>query len=72
MSMNIYAKRGDRVTYLDKNGYDHDRKQAAKAGITLGRILTVDFTDPGNCHTDVVFQEFPGERFNSVMFEDTE
>ncbi|MBX4911451.1 hypothetical protein HJA82_29495 [Rhizobium bangladeshense] len=59
---------GDELVFLDANGYDSDRKEANKF-FTKDQILKVKSVDVGNYSTSVEFEEAPGKRFNSVMFE---
>ncbi len=67
--MNIYAKPGDKVVFLDENGHDWQREEARKL-MKKYRVYTVDHTDVGGFHTDVYLKEFPDEFFNAVMFDD--
>lgn len=67
--MNIYAKDGHRVRYLGGNGYAIEREHIEKLGVKAGDILTVRYTDVGDCRTAVVFHEIASYH-NSVMFED--
>ena len=63
--------KGRKVRYLNKNGYDGDRKYANKY-LTEGDILTVNEIRVGACSSDVELEEYPGKYFNTVMFEDVE
>lgn len=67
--MNIYASRGHKVRFLDRNGYDNELTEARNLFVK-DQILTVDHTEVGSWRTSVVFEEYPGKYFNSVMFED--
>lgn len=72
MSMNIYAKNGDKVivTNLSKNnGYSVDKEKVAKY-LKVGIPYEVLETHPEDFNTDVTLKEFPEFSFNSVMFED--
>ena len=69
--MNIYAKNGDKVRFLNRNGHDWQLKEAAEI-MNEGQIYTVDHTDVHGWSTDLYLQEFPGRNFNSVMFEDAD
>ena len=51
--MNIYARRGYKVVYLDKNGFEHDTINARKKGLVKGQVYTVSYTDVGSWRTDV-------------------
>jgi hypothetical protein len=72
--MNIYALKGHKVIVTEKSiktGLDkHKDRQAAF--LTIGKIYTVERTEPLNSRTRVYLQEIPGHRFNSVAFEDVE
>lgn len=66
--MNIYAKEGDKVIYLGKNGTNYD-KEYANARLKVDEIYTISYTEVGNWKTDVYLSEVEGT-FNSVMFKD--
>jgi hypothetical protein len=68
--MNIYAEEGDCVVYLNKHGYQSSRDRANEIGLVEGGVYTVAYTDVSSSYTSVVLKEFPGESFNSVMFDD--
>lgn len=70
--MNIYAKEGDKVVFLNENGYDHEPEYARECGLVEGETYTVECTEVGGWRTEVYLQEFPGKSFNSVMFRDAE
>lgn len=70
--MNIYAKNGDKVVFLNRNGYDRDPKNACERGLVEGGVYTVEQTEVGGWHTNVYLKEFPEHRFNSVMFRDAD
>lgn len=65
--MDIYAKKGTKVMYTGKGGYD-SHKMHADMFLKVGSVYTVEFTEVGGWHTDVYLKEFPGEGFNSVHF----
>ncbi|GEM_PF-2358873 len=65
------SPKGRKVRYLDKNGYDGDRKFANKY-MKKGDVLTVKEIYVHNCNSDVEFEEIPDYGFNTVMFEDVE
>ena len=67
--MNIYAKNGDKVVYLDENGYEGDRNYARDKGFVKGQVYVVKYTDVGSSCTYVTFHDMVGSH-NSVMFED--
>lgn len=72
-NMNIYAIEGHKVTVTGesvRNGYKIDQDMIREYGIEVGKEYTVAYTEVGGSHTDVVLQEFPEARFNSVNFVD--
>lgn len=66
--MNIYAKNGDKVRFLNRNGRDMERAEAAKI-LKEGGVYTVERTSVGQSCSSVYLQEIPGRGFNTVMFE---
>lgn len=58
---------GDRVIFMDKNGYPHQREGAAKAGLKAGQEYTVSEVEVSQSRTDLALEGVPGT-FNSVMF----
>lgn len=69
--MNVHAKSGDKVVYLDEGGHEFQRVSARKI-LKKYHVYTVDRTDVSDFHTDLFLKEFPDELFNSVMFDDYE
>jgi NTP pyrophosphatase (non-canonical NTP hydrolase) len=70
--MNIYAESGDKVVFNHPDaGYTYQQQAAAKL-LTLGATYTVDHTNVHDCYTDVYLEEFPEQKFNSVLFDDYE
>jgi hypothetical protein len=67
--MNIYARRGAKVRFLDRNGYDYQLETARRL-LSKDGVYTVDRTDVHSWYTYVYLIEFPGEAFNSAMFVD--
>lgn len=65
--MDIYSKGGTKVVYTGKNGYDHHKEHADKH-LKVGEAYTISHTEVGGWHTDVILEEFPNEKFNSVHF----
>jgi hypothetical protein len=59
---------GDELVFVAANGYDSQREEANKF-FTKDQILKVKSVEVGNWSTSVEFEEAPGKRFNSVMFE---
>jgi hypothetical protein len=68
--MDIYSEEGTKVRFRNKGGYDSEPKNAVKARLVEGEIYTVNFTNVGGWSSDVILKEFPGRRFNTVMFEE--
>lgn len=71
--MNIYAKKGDKVTVTEdsiKSGYKCDIEKAEKY-LKVGNIYTVEKTNVFSSYTEVYLQEFPDIEFNSVQFIDS-
>lgn len=68
--MNIYAKKGDKVRFLNKNGYDWEPKNAIDKGLVKGGIYTVQSVEVGGWMSYVTLKEFPLRSYNTVMFED--
>jgi hypothetical protein len=67
--MNIESKKGDKVIFTGKGGYDSDNEYARK-WLRIGNIYTVDYTIIGGFDTRVILVEEPDKKFNSVMFDD--
>lgn len=68
--MNIYAKKGHKVSCKKLTGdYSHD-EQTANKYLQLGKEYTIERTEVHNWYTDVYLIEIPDIRFNSVFFED--
>lgn len=62
------AAEGEKVIYLDENGYEGDR-QCARHYFPAGTVLTVKRIKIGRSSSTYEFQEFPGNHFNTVMFK---
>jgi hypothetical protein len=60
---------GRKVYFLDRGGYDIQREHANKF-FKKGDELTVKEIYVGRSSSEVEFVEFPGHRFNTVMFAD--
>lgn len=69
--MDIHAKKGAKVIFTGKHGYDDDKKHANEF-LKVNEIYTINHTKVGGWHTDVYLEEFPDEWFNSVHFEDVD
>ena len=68
--MNIWALKGHRVKCGTLTAGYPSHQEVAQRHLELGKEYTVDRTEVDSWHTDVLLQEFPGVRFNSVFFED--
>jgi hypothetical protein len=69
-SMDIYAVPGAKVVFSHPGaGHSFDRENAAKY-LTVGATYTVRSTEVDESRTEVVLQEVPFVRFNSVSFSD--
>ena len=62
---------GRKVIFINKNGWDYDLEHARRL-LSEGDIVTVEEIYVGRSSSKVEFIEFPGETFNTVMFEDLE
>lgn len=60
---------GRKVYFLNQNGRDYDLKEAQKY-FFKNHILTVKEIYVGGFSSEVVFEEVPSVRFNTVMFAD--
>lgn len=60
---------GRLVYFLAANGRDSELEHA-KSIIHAYKVLTVKEIYVGRSSSTVEFQEYPGERFNTVMFSD--
>ena len=67
--MNIYAKKGTKVQYTGKGGYDGDKNQASRF-LKVGEIYTVESIIVDGWSSSVILAEVGKERFNSVHFEE--
>jgi hypothetical protein len=59
---------GDKLVFLDKNGYDHDLVEARKL-MKKGDVVTLRDMRVGDWSSLMYFEEFPDKGFNSVMFD---
>ena len=66
--MDIHSKKGTKVMFTGKGGYDNDNNYANDF-LVIGNTYTVDFTKVGNFNTIVILEEIPGKIFNSVTGE---
>lgn len=58
---------GEFVTFMNENGYESQREQAAKH-FTVGEVLEVEYVEIGNSSSAIKFKGIPGT-WNSVMFK---
>jgi len=68
--MNIYAKPGTKVSVTNesiKRGLDPDKEQAQKY-LKADKTYTVQYIIRHAFSSEVVLEEFPGVRFNTVHF----
>ncbi len=70
--MNIYALKGHQVKVTSNSGdWGRASDQAqVKRLLKWQQSYTVDYTRVGSTSTRIALEEFPGEEFNSVNFED--
>lgn len=69
-TMNIWALKGHIVKVTEatvNNGYDFDSEKVKK-NLEIEKHYTVKYTNVGQSSTQVVLQEFPDLKFNSVNF----
>ncbi|QEG04176.1 hypothetical protein [Bacillus phage BC-T25] len=66
---NGHFPHGRVVKYTGKGGYDIDNEKALRY-MEVNKILRVQEIYVGGWYSEVEFQEFPGVRFNTVLFED--
>lgn len=67
--MNLLSKKGEKVIFLDENGYDTQREYAKKRGLVKEETYTVNNTRIGRFDSTVNLVEFPDDWFNTVMFD---
>jgi len=67
--MNIDAKKGTKILFTGKGGYDSDKEYANKH-LTVDEIYTVDKILIDNWSSTIILEEFPFKSFNTVMFKD--
>lgn len=67
-TMDIESEEGTLVRFSHpENGYTHHQEQAKKF-LEVGEVYTVEHVDIHSWHSDVYLKEFPGEKFNTVLF----
>ena len=69
-SMRINAPKGQKVIYMDQNGYSSDQDHARQF-LKKGSEYTVEITEVSSSNTNVILSEFPNKKCNSVMFQET-
>jgi len=67
--MNIESKKGDKVIFTGKGGYDSENEYA-RNHLKVDQIYVVDYTIIHNFNTEVILEGFPKKKFNSVLFDD--
>jgi len=65
-----WPRRGDRMRFLNRNGYDHELESARKL-FRVRKHYTVVDCHVGDWHHSVAFEGVPG-RHNGVMFRRVE
>ena len=65
--MDINAKRGTVVKFLNQNGYEYERHAAVENGLVQGQPYVVHKVDIGSWCSSVRLEGIDG-RFNTVMF----
>lgn len=70
MTMRLDTKPGEKVSFLDENGYP-DQLCNARCLFKKGDILTVHDVECASFTSLVVFEEHRDLFFNTVMFENT-
>lgn len=63
----IHSPPGTRIVFLGENGYTAELLDALSM-LKKGRVYTLKSTNIDNCYTDFELEEFPGRKWNSVMF----
>ena len=61
---------GQKLRFLNKNGYDRQREEAAEL-MKEGEIVTVKKSQMFRSTSRVFLEEYPDKEFNTVMFEQT-
>ncbi|WP_010501424.1 hypothetical protein [Paenibacillus elgii] len=72
MSMNIWkAKKGSKVRFMNRGGYDGDRAATAKV-LRTGEIYEVERVEIYQSSTNIYLVGFGDHGFNSVHFDDVD
>jgi hypothetical protein len=69
VKLDIYAKKGDKVRFLNKNGYDSQLEHARKH-LKENELYTVVKTEVGGWMSYVYLEEVENHSFNTAHFED--
>lgn len=64
---NIHSPPGTKIVFLGENGYTAELLDALSV-LKKGRVYTLKSTNIDDCYTDFELEEFPGRKWNSVMF----
>lgn len=68
--MNIFAIKGHKIKFTNPEaGYPYDQKMGEEH-LEVGKEYTVDYTEVDGYSTNVIIQEVPKIKFNSVLFSD--
>jgi hypothetical protein len=67
-AMDTHTPAGSMVRFTGHGGYDSEQTRA-RLYLDVGSFYTVARIDIGSCSSMVEFTEVPGQRFNTVMFE---
>ena len=68
-TMDINTKIGSKVRFsFPENGMTYD-KETARKYLKINETYIIKKIEIGNWRTDVIFEEFPTIKFNSVQFE---
>lgn len=62
---------GNKVVFTGRNGGDEENKVANEI-LTVGEKYTINSFYMGRWHSTIELVEFPGNGFNTVMFNDAE
>ena len=69
--LSLDTRQGDYARYHGNGGWPGDAEDADQF-LTRGQIYQVSRVIVENWSSEVVLREFPGERFNTVLFENVE
>lgn len=69
-TMPLDSSGGEKMRFTGHGGYPSDQEHARKY-LTLDGVYTVSTLDVGEWSSSVEFEEFPGKKFNTVMFTAT-